>query len=62
LVAWAGAVKEAGVRRAIWIAEAPPPRAGLVEEVSVDPGGRTPLEVAEEVAQLDEAIRLDPTG
>jgi nucleoside-diphosphate-sugar epimerase len=62
LTAWAGAVREAGVKRVIWIAETPPPRAGAPEEISVDPGGRSPLEVAEEVARLDEAIRLDSTG
>ncbi len=61
--AWAEGVVDAGVRRAIWIADDRAPGAeaafsGVPEVAVVAPAGRSPAEVAREVARLDELAEL----
>ena len=53
---WAGAVKDAGISRVIWVGEPGPPVPGT--EVAVVPTDRSPAEIADEVADLDAAATL----
>jgi len=55
---WAQALTEARVRRAIWVMEGSSPPGGVEEVATVSAGGRGPADVAEEVAALDDALRL----
>ena len=58
---WADGLRDAGVTRAIWVDDTPTPAtiAGAVREhANVTVSGRTPAEIAAEVAHLDEAARL----
>lgn len=54
---WAGAVESAEVRRVIWVGE-PGPEVPSTETATVETTGRSPTDVADEVARLDEAARL----
>jgi putative NADH-flavin reductase len=59
--AWAQAVAEAGVTRVIWVSDDPVPRpiaAAAREVANVVVAGRTPEEIAAEVAALDDAERV----
>lgn len=52
--AWEQSVAEAGVTRAIWVGCSPPRRATVPETVVVATAGRTPAQVAAEVADQDD--------
>jgi putative NADH-flavin reductase len=54
---WAQAVAEAGVRRVIWIADHPVPKAAVPEHTKVDQT-LPPADLAKQVAQLDDAAEL----
>ena len=62
LRAWAGALRDAGVRRAIWVGDpAPSLVAGSAAEVTVvTPAGRADHEVARQVADLNDRENLLP--
>jgi putative NADH-flavin reductase len=58
---WADGLRDAGVTRAIWVDDAPIPTAiatAVREHASVGVSGRSPEEIAAEVARLDEAGSL----
>lgn len=57
LAQWAQAASEAGVRRVIWVANHPVPTADVPEQATVD-STLPPLEVAERVAELDDAAAI----
>lgn len=59
--AWASGLKDAGVRRIIWVGADPiPPRlADGTESASIDTGVLSPDEVAAEAARLDDLAALD---
>jgi putative NADH-flavin reductase len=64
--AWGEGLNRAGVRRAIWVQDQRAEGlereigAGLPEAATVTTQGRTPAEVAGEVAALDDLAELDP--
>ena len=58
---WADGLRDAGVTRAIWVADVPIPTAlatAVREHASVAVTGRNPADIAAEVARLDEAATL----
>lgn len=62
VVGWANALRSAGVTRAIWV-ETPGTQLGDVSECApqvrvVATAGRPPAEVAEEVADLEDAVEI----
>jgi nucleoside-diphosphate-sugar epimerase len=57
LEGWSRAIAESGVRRAIWVG-AEPAEPGAPEWAVVTTAGRDPVEVAEEIAALDETAAL----
>jgi len=59
--AWASGLKDAGVRRIIWVGADPiPPGIGTgTESASIDTGALSPDEVAAEAARLDDLAVLD---
>lgn len=56
---WARAATDAGVKRVIWVGGSPPPVKGL-EMAAVTVDNRTPDEIADEVAFLDDLAQLPP--
>lgn len=54
---WAQAVAEAGVRRVIWVTDHPVPTASVPEQATVSDTLPLP-ELAEQVAELDDAVAI----
>ena len=57
LIQWAGAAKDAGVSRIIWVGDEGPGVPGA-ETAVVETKDRSPAEIADEVAELDAAATL----
>ncbi|MFH2073578.1 MAG: NAD(P)H-binding protein [Actinomycetota bacterium] len=58
LAAWAAALGEAGVTRAIWVGTAPPGEPATPEVAVVETGGRSPADIAAAVVEIDDGRSL----